>query len=537
MGQQLYGHARLVASVAATLISLACGTNYVYSAWAPQFAERLDLSSTQSNLIGLSGNLGVYSLGVPVGVLIDRRGPRPFVLFGAALLAIGYFSLHQAYDSASGSVATLCFFSYLSGLGSCMAFAAAVKTSALNWPHHRGTATAFPVAAFGLSAFFFSSLGSIFFPGNPSAFLKLLSWGTFGLTLFGFFFLRVSSHRVHEASSRPGSPDPTFRRTLSAEAEAFYPRHRARLVPEPGRSTYDALCRSRSATAPQCSPEPGPTATSVPGDAREPQANIDETSSLMPPPLATPENVVASSVDIDRSRRIDFRGLRLLRTHSFWHLFSIMAILAGTGLMTINNIGNNANALWKHFDDSVSKSFLVHRQQMLVSALSVCSFVGRLLSGVGSDFLVRSLHASRLWCLFVACLVFLVAQVFALSVQNPHLLGFVSAFSGLGHGVLFGVFPSLVTEAFGIRGLSQNWGFMMLAPVASSNVFNLLYGTTYDGHSAIGPDGKRSCRQGLDCYRTAYWITFGACCGGLVITLQAIRHERLERAKDNDGED
>ncbi|XP_044721970.1 major facilitator superfamily domain-containing protein [Hirsutella rhossiliensis] len=496
MGQQLYGHARLVASVAATLISLACGTNYVYSAWAPQFAERLDLSSTQSNLIGLSGNLGVYSLGVPVGVLIDRRGPRPFVLFGAALLAIGYFSLHQAYDSASGSVATLCFFSYLSGLGSCMAFAAAVKTSALNWPHHRGTATAFPVAAFGLSAFFFSSLGSIFFPGNPSAFLKLLSWGTFGLTLFGFFFLRVSSHRVHEASSRPGSPDPTFRRTLSAEAEAFYP---------------------RSATAPQCSPEPGPTATSVPGDAREPQANIDETSSLMPPPLATPENVVASSVDIDRSRRIDFRGLRLLRTHSFWHLFSIMAILAGTGLMTINNIGNNANALWKHFDDSVSKSFLVHRQQMLVSALSVCSFVGRLLSGVGSDFLVRSLHASRLWCLFVACLVFLVAQVFALSVQNPHLLGFVSAFSGLGHGVLFGVFPSLVTEAFGIRGLSQNWGFMMLAPVASSNVFNLLYG--------------------LDCYRTAYWITFGACCGGLVITLQAIRHERLERAKDNDGED
>lgn len=58
---------RKVSVVAATVISLACGTNvrlpalqysvpsdlqqYAYSAWAPQFATRLKLSSTQSNLI------------------------------------------------------------------------------------------------------------------------------------------------------------------------------------------------------------------------------------------------------------------------------------------------------------------------------------------------------------------------------------------------------------------------------------------------------------------------------------------------------
>ncbi|MCJ1474449.1 hypothetical protein MMC13_003107 [Lambiella insularis] len=42
---------RKVSVVAATVISLACGTNYAYSAWGPQFATRLNLSSTQSNLI------------------------------------------------------------------------------------------------------------------------------------------------------------------------------------------------------------------------------------------------------------------------------------------------------------------------------------------------------------------------------------------------------------------------------------------------------------------------------------------------------
>lgn len=47
-----------------------------------------------------------------------------------------------------------------------------------------------------------------------------------------------------------------------------------------------------------------------------------------------------------------------------------------------SNIGNDAQALWQRHDDSVSQEFLVTRQQMHVSILSVCSFLGRLLSGM-----------------------------------------------------------------------------------------------------------------------------------------------------------
>lgn len=42
---------RVVSVIAATVIALACGTNYAYSAWAPQFASRLKLSSTEINII------------------------------------------------------------------------------------------------------------------------------------------------------------------------------------------------------------------------------------------------------------------------------------------------------------------------------------------------------------------------------------------------------------------------------------------------------------------------------------------------------
>jgi MFS family permease len=149
--------------------------------------------------------------------------------------------------------------------------------------------------------------------------------------------------------------------------------------------------------------------------------------------------------------------------------------------------------------------------------------------GVGSDFLVKNLHANRAWCLVIAGFVFCIAQLCAVSIVNPHLLGFVSSLSGLGYGLHFGVFPSIVAESFGIHGLSQNWGFMTLSPVISGNVFNLFYGAIFDSHSVVGDDGERSCPDGLDCYKNAYFVTLVACGVGIFVTLSTIRHQYRQR--------
>lgn len=39
------------------------GSNYAYSAYAPQLASQLRLTSTQINLVGTAGNFGVYMTG------------------------------------------------------------------------------------------------------------------------------------------------------------------------------------------------------------------------------------------------------------------------------------------------------------------------------------------------------------------------------------------------------------------------------------------------------------------------------------------
>lgn len=417
----------------------------------------------------------MYLLGVPVGMFVDRR-PRPAVIAGSLLLALGYFPLHQAFDRGAGSVWLLCFFNFLSGFGGCMAFAAAVKTSALNWPHHRGTATAFPLAAFGLSAFFFSLFGAVLFPGDTSAFLAMLAFGTFGLTITGFFFLRIFPHTGYRAVSRP---DPLLNsqelyRTSSEDMK--HHQHQRHTQVEPGTSPGSAAnlddVERQDGVPPSCPPNTGEghQSTSSAADASEDDIT-DETSSLVSSSSSMPGDVfVQNSVDLDRSHRVDIRGLRLLRMVDFWQLFCIMGILTGIGLMTIkqvpqsrrhlhiltssrSNIGHTVNALWRHWDENIDEGFVIARQQMHVSILSVCSFIGRLLSGqcprptpfsrltmlhcttgVGSDVIVKTLGGSRVWCLVVSSLIFSVAQICALSIQNPHLLGLVSGLSGLAVG-------------------------------------------------------------------------------------------------------
>lgn len=175
---------------------------------------------------------------------------------------------------------------------------------------------------------------------------------------------------------------------------------------------------------------------------------------------------------------------------------------------------------------------------MHVSTLSFFSFCGRLISGIGSDVLVKKLDMSRFWCLFFSALTFCAAQFCAITIENPHYLSLVSGLTGLAYGILFGVYPSLIAHTFGVSGLSQNWGTMTLAPVIFGNIFNILYGKIYDSHSIIAPDGERECLEGLVCYRTAYLVTFFAGLGGIVVCLWSIWHEnRVSRKTKNRREE
>ncbi|ETI19546.1 hypothetical protein G647_09380 [Cladophialophora carrionii CBS 160.54] len=511
--------ARIITVVACTVTSLACGSNYGYSIWGPSFAARLKLTATDSNLIGNLGNFGMYAFGIPSGMMVDAKGPRWGLTLGIVLFGAGYYPIAKAYEAGPGhySVPLICLFSFLTGAGSCSAFTASIKAAALNYPESRGTATAFPLAAFGLSALFFAALAQIL-PGGTYNFLILLATGTVLLPLLSFPFIRVFPHHTYQHV--PEHEHQVLHRTRPSGSRPS-PRYE-----EPGApKTHSSNARGDDESF---SSDPESHHTGDEGASLLSKTSTQEQAA---------EDLEASKhLESDRNHEhphLDVRGFALLPHPEFWQLFIMMGLLTGVGLMTINNIGNDALALWKHADPTTPASFIEARQAMHVSILSFCSFSGRLLSGIGSDMLVSKLNRSRFWCLFASALIFCVTQVVATNVSDPHYLVLVSSLTGLAYGILFGVYPSLVAHCFGVHGLSQNWGTMTLAPVVSGNVFNLLYGKIYDAHSVKNDqEGHMECLLGNQCYRSAYWVTFGAAVLGVLCCGWSIWHEnQVHKAK------
>ncbi|KAK5734152.1 hypothetical protein LTR17_009135 [Elasticomyces elasticus] len=507
---------RLASVIAATVIALSCGTNYAFSAWSPQFASRLHLSATQQNLIGNFGNIGMYAMGIPGGILIDTRGPRWGVAAGVLSLALGYFPLRAAYVAGPGvySMPVLCLMGLMTGMGSCTAFSAAIKVSASNFPRHRGTATAFPLSAFGLSAFFYTSVSALAFPDDTAGYLGLLAWGTTSMVFVGLFGLQLVRTEVGQGYT---AVDGGERPGLGGRRESSKMRRSTEHI----RATSKGS-NAEAGTADETSSLVGSDTTSSPGDVDDVQdAKLHPSHHHHHGPEIT--------------------GVQLLRTPKFWQLFIMLGLLCGVGLMTINNIGNNALALWHHYDDSAGHDFIQKRQLLHVSILSLCSFAGRLLSGIGSDWLVHH-HASRFWTLVASAGLFCSAQVVALTLQNPNNLFWLSGLTGLAYGALFGVYPALVADAFGPTGLGINWGAMTMAPVLSGNIFNLFYGRILDGHShwkagdggGHGEGGGETvCEEGRECYSGAYWLTLVASVIGVGWALWCIRHEKVGRMRES----
>lgn len=166
---------------------------------------------------------------------------------------------------------------------------------------------------------------------------------------------------------------------------------------------------------------------------------------------------------------------------------------------------------------------------MHVGILSICSFVGRLMSGIGSDVLVKKYDSSRFWNLVASSTVFAAAQIAALQIEDPHFLFVVSGLTGFAYGALFGVYPALVADAFGAAGMGINWGAMTMAPVLSGNIFNLIYGANLDAHSDHPEGSERVCLDGRVCYTAAYKVTLVASLLGLAWGLWCVRAEHRER--------
>lgn len=205
--------------------------------------------------------------------------------------------------------------------------------AALNWPNHRGTATAFPLSAFGLSAFFFATISSLAFPDNTSDLLLLLAALTFAMCFISGFFLRVIPHSEgYSIIPNPIERSISNSSNLLERTKSEESRHSTgRLSYEPGMQSETDSFHDDTSKAPAIQLN----------ESEAPNLGAEETSSLLskssgsgPGDIPYRDENAKPTTGHD-SHRLDIRGLALLSKTKFWQLWIMMGLLAGIGLMTI----------------------------------------------------------------------------------------------------------------------------------------------------------------------------------------------------------
>ncbi|KDQ53050.1 hypothetical protein JAAARDRAFT_162309 [Jaapia argillacea MUCL 33604] len=564
---------RLVTLIASIFVALGSGTNYVFSAYAPQLGARLQINHTQLNVIGLAGNIGVYSSGPIWGRLVDSRGPRILLVSSFLFLLSGYSGIRHIYDAGFDSFTTLSMVllvacSFITGSGGNAGLTSSVNATAKSFPDKaRATSTGIVLSGFGLSAFFFSTLAHVAFPGDTSSFLLVLALGTSLPMIFGFFFVRPvplpssdSTHTMEHGTDESESDEGEEDRLLGVDAvvtnifEGRANTSQTHLLPNSEDShithhTHHHHTESSHYIVPHVSDavELSPTRSDTPITARNrsrsyPRSlNLSRGRSKVPASSGLAEKVVDGP---------NITGKELWSTGDFWLFFTIMSLLSGTGLMYINNVGSVSQALSAQGNPDYDMVEAAKWQAAQVSTVSITNCLGRIIIGLAADFTKNRLHLPRVYCASLVALMFLISQVTCMSIEDVQNLWKASASLGLAYGGLFGLFPTLMIEWFGLPHFSENWGYLSLSPMLGGNLFSIAFGTNLDAHapsdhqvsgvsslnatapSLLSRDGLPSihqCYEGRECYVASLYMTTSACFVALGLSLWAAWRDRQRK--------
>lgn len=491
----------------------------MYSAYSVQLAARLHFSAVQSSILGMMGTIGMSLLGIPGGVIIDKFGTAVPTAIGSILIFLGYMSLYLCYVEQIDKLPIVCAAYCVAATGSTIIFTSCIKTAALNFQKSRGTATSFPLAAFGLCALFFSSVATFVFPGDTASFLKCLAILTFLFTAVSLPFLRVYekpkvrslSVSVSSASLVNDERRPIFRDQSST---SLLPNGLESSAATPSTvSSFTnvlSLLNNRyitNANAPIF--EEGAAYQAEPSDLRHEQRAIEWEQQHQTE---------------DQHHHKNISGWLLFKDIHFWQLTILVGLVSGTGQMYIYSCGYCIRAITRVSNPEMTDDQVQSLQALQVAVISLMNCSGRLTSGFISDKLVKKYGLQRMWVLVTALFVSIAGHVFTIHNQQANNFWIISALIGFSYGLVFGVFPTIVSESFGLKYFSQNWGWVASSPVITSYAFNLLFGKIYDAHS----DSQHTCREGVGCYSQAFHITSLVNVATITLALYVIFSKRHE---------
>ena len=197
----------------------------------------------------------------------------------------------------------------------------------MNFPSHRGTATSFPLAAFGLSAFFFATVSGII-SNDTDTFLLVVGVGTITMTTIPCLVLTTSPLPQSYSSLPTEAPRATRLNsgsTLKSKESNSSKKRESSLGPGTQYAAVDGIPSSSSSLRDQSLERRSSSRNKDPNDDGLESGDRHDDSQ---------ENHETQS-PAHHSLYADVRGFAMLKYSECYELFLLIGLLTGIGLMTI----------------------------------------------------------------------------------------------------------------------------------------------------------------------------------------------------------
>ncbi|WVZ19134.1 hypothetical protein V8G54_006456, partial [Vigna mungo] len=491
---KLYLNSKWVSTVASIWIQCTSGSLYTFSIYSQTLKSTQLYDQSTLDLVSVFKDIGVNA-GVLSGLLYDflarttTTGPWIVHFLGSAQCFLGYFLMWAAVAGLFPPVPVpvMCFFMLVTAHGQSFFNTSNVVTGVHNFPHNSGTIVGILKGFLGLSGAILIQVSKTLFNNNPMSYLLMLALLPPINTLLLMWFVRI--HNTREDEERKYLNifsvmamvvaaylmfviilDNIF--SLQSSVRIFILVVLVLLLA--------SLLFIAFKAHEKCSGE------------RSLENFLDERAQL----IVEPEKVDPRPDSLNNQMTsLQLNLFQAVKTVNFWILFVSVACGMGSGLATVNNLGQIGESL----------GYTSHETGSLVSLWSIWNFLGRFGAGYVSDYYLHTRGWARPIFMVITLMVMSIGHVVIVS-GLPGALYAGSILVGICYGSQWSLMPTLTSEIFGVVNMGSIFNTISIASPVGSYLFSVrVVGYIYDREASEG----NTC-IGTSCFMFSFLIMASA---------------------------